>query len=460
MPPPFPNIGSKIRVICKKPTAHTLFLDVPGSKSWSNRAVVLAGMSPHPVVLQGFLFAEDCYWGLAALKTLGFEVECCLRTKQVRLVPPEAHFFQHQRHFFLPRRIFLGAAGTLARFFFAVILNWQNTHPLSPPLCVRLQARPQLCKRPLAPLIQALKSLNAQFFTSSHSLPVLLSSSNLKGSCHISTAVSGQFLSGLLLAASGTKHQIVVKRQDNLVQSHYVRMTLQALADFGAHVVTNPALDDFSILPTPGGLGTRSYTIEPDASTACYFIALAVLHNFSLRIHFLGSQSLQPDLQFISLLQKMGAHIELEKSHIFVCSQPQKTPLVGGFCIDFSECSDQSLTLGALALFATAPIRIFGVSHIRHHESDRIGCFVKNMQSLGVGVQEFLDGFLVHPLEKPPHELCGLWETWEDHRFAMAGFLIASVAPHVLLNHPHCVAKTAPQFFDDVQKLGFVFQFC
>lgn len=419
---------------------------IPGSKSFTNRAVVLAGMSASPVTLDGFLFSEDSYWGLDALIKLGFQIKIDVDLKKVAIVPPNQNFVSYQDLFF-------GKAGTLARFFPAVILNWQKTFPNSPALHAKVGGEAQLMRRPLSPLVVALKKLGANIY--SESMPMEISSSELHGSCDISGEVSGQFLSGLLLAACGSQNHIKINRTQNLVQPDYIRMTMESIRAFGGSVSCDPKLNTFDVQPSRKNLGVEQYIIEADASTSCYFIALAFLHNFNLCIKNLGSVTLQPDFQFLKILVQMGACIQVNPNETIVLKRPENLKPKGNFSFDFSLFSDQALTMGAVGLFADGPIEISGVSHIRHHESDRISCFVKNIQSLGLQIKEKSDGFVIYPIQKNLKEIYGEFETWEDHRFAMSGFLIASKINGIVINHPKCVEKTAPQFFQQVQDLGF-----
>ena len=151
----------------------------------------------------------------------------------------------------------------------------------------------------------------------------------------------------------------------------------------------------------------------------------------------------------------MGANIKISENEVFVSKKENFSKPKGNFTFDFSLYSDQALTMGAIGLFADGPILITGVSHIRHHESDRISCFVKNILSLGLKIDELPDGFKIYPIEKNLNEIKGEFETWEDHRFAMTGFLISSKLNQVSIQNPKCVEKTAPQFFNQVQELGF-----
>ncbi len=416
---------------------------IPGSKSIANRALILAGMSTNSTTLHKFLFAQDTYYGLLALQTLGFHINCNFEKEMVVISPSENRMGDY---------IFLGKAGTLARFFPAVILNWQNTFPRAPALTVTLDGEEQLKKRPLGEYLTALKTLDG--IIDANSLPTKISSSSLGGVCEISGRTSGQFLSGLLLAACGAKNKITIHRKENLVQPNYIEITIKMIQEFGGKIIANKELTKFEVYPIEK-LGRDNYIIEADASTACYFICLAFLHNFNLSILNLGKNTLQPDYKLTYILQEIGASIFIEETKTHVLKKEKLTQIKFSTKINCSDFSDQALTLGVLALFSNKPVEFYGIGHIRHHESDRISCFVKNLTNLGCEAYEKQDGFVVKPIEKNCREISGVWETFNDHRFAMSGFLLASLCPNVKINNPVVVEKTAPQFFELVKTLGF-----
>ncbi|BBH53138.1 3-phosphoshikimate 1-carboxyvinyltransferase [Fluviispira sanaruensis] len=420
-------------------------MSIFGSKSFTNRAIILAGMSPKSTKIEGFLFSEDSYWGLNALSILGFRIKINYTEKSVQIFPPFENF---QKDF----KIFLGKSGTLARFFPSVILNWQKTFPRFGRINVYTDAEEQLLKRPMQELVHSLKEINGNI--SNENLPMQISSSDLMGKCSIGGQTSGQFLSGLLLAAFGAKSQIDIDRINNLVQPDYVRMTLQSIESFGGQISYDPDLFHFKISPT-FNIGVDIYEVEADASTCCYFITLAYMHNFNLRIKNLGKLTLQPDFQFISILKTLGAHIECTDSEIFVCKKEIYTKPYGNISFDLSKLSDQALTLGIVALFADAPIEIRNISHIRLHESDRISCFVANLRSMSIRCEEYSDGFCVYPYQNDFSRLKSIWKTYDDHRFVMSGFILASFASNLFIENPNCVEKTAPMFFQQIKDLGF-----
>lgn len=468
-------------------------LRVPGSKSFTNRAAVLAGLCPAGVELEGVLFSDDSWWAFDSLARLGFCITLNMAAETVHVEPPQVPTPLALASLGAqPERLYFGMAGTLARFFPAVVLNYARTFPhvsalmassigdgtsaQGGGLSVIATGASRLCERPLSELILALRALGAKI--SSDKLPItfpnILGARALEGKCAISGKTSGQFLSGLLMAAAGSRNSIEIERVDTLVQPDYVRMTVGALAAFGAEVHHDPSLTLFRV-HCPEGLASTRYVIEADASTACYFLAFAALFNIDLILTNIGSSSLQPDLQFTSFLERLGVAVDVHEGSVRVHPRAHAAhaaaateligsgntaaafvPFRGGFEVDFHACSDQALTAGVLALFADAPIRVFGVEHIRAHESDRIASLVKNLVRLGVACTEEQGGFTVVP-PAPGTVLQGEWETHHDHRFGMTGFLVASRHWGVEILDPGCVEKTAPDFFVRMEKLGVRF---
>ena len=432
-------------------------LSVPGSKSFTNRAAVLAGLLGHAVRLSGVLFSDDSFWAFECLKRLGYEVTLCPENNEVTVAPPSEAFFAKSfggTENTAPVSLYFGMAGTLARFFPAVVLNYAHTHKKSWKEHWCLQAiatgEKRLCERPLRELTVALREMGGT--VRGEALPLHLETSPLQGHCVVSGSKSGQFLSGLLLAAAGSGNEVSIQRTENLVQPDYVRMTLQAISQFGVSIQHSEELTEFKVA---GGqrLSAESFHVEADASTACYFLAAAVLLNIELKIENIGSNSLQPDVHFVTFLEKLGVPVQILPGSLQVGKR--KGPITGGFAVDFSACSDQALTAGILALFASDKIEVKGIAHIREHESDRIACLVSNLKALGVNFAEWHDGFASEPAKQ---KLSGLWPTHHDHRFAMCGFLLALRNPEVEILDPACVAKTAPAFFTLMKLLGASYQ--
>lgn len=422
---------------------------ISGSKSFTNRSLVLAGMTRSPVTLEGVLFSDDSFWGLNSLANLGFQVQLSPSLKRVNLIPPESVNPNTTE-----TSLYLGQAGTLARFFPAVILNFEKVHGIR--VEAHLLGHAQLMGRPLAPLLDALRQWGV--IISGNSLPLKLVSTSLSASAKISGAKSGQFLSGLLLAGASQPNPLELERVENLVQPDYVRMTIESLEAFGARLESDSQLHRFRL---GGGLLTSPgvFQVEPDASTLCYFVLLAALLGFPVRFQGIGTDSLQPDVQFCKMIKQLGAPVECLPNEIRVLSRWEEHPKGNRPCFNMELCSDQALTMGILGLLFPTGIKVTGVAHIRHHESDRIASFCQNAKELGAQVWEMADGFEVGPL--PTFDSLGspkLWRTHHDHRFAMTGAILACLFPRQIgIEDPSCCQKTAPHFFKELESWGIPF---
>jgi 3-phosphoshikimate 1-carboxyvinyltransferase len=237
------------------------------------------------------------------------------------------------------------------------------------------------------------------------------------------------------------KHPVEIRVTDHIVQSDYVRITMEVLAAFGVQIEASEALDRFYV--TPAEFRAADYAVEADASTATYFAALGALLG-EVTISNLRLETTQPDIAFLDVLKGMGCGVEPGVT----VRGPEK--LRGGFTIDMRAFSDSCLTLAAIAPFADAPIEICGVGHIRHHESDRIGVMARILSDLGVPVEERADGLRI----SPALPRFGRVATHDDHRVAMSLAVLGLAGSGVQLVDPGCVSKTCPNFFELIAGLG------
>ncbi len=300
---------------------------------------------------------------------------------------------------------------------------------------------------PISDLLEALNELGCRA-RSDHETgcpPVTIESGGLRGGrASVSGDVSSQFVSGLLMALPNAKAQTTIEVSGQLVSHPYVAMTLAVMEAFGVKV----ARDDFRRFAIePAHYRGRNYAIEPDASAASYFFALAAITGGEITVSNLGTTSLQGDLAFVDALEQMGCSVVRE---------PASTTLKAGglraIDIDMNAISDTVMTLAVVALFARGATRIRNVSHIRHKESDRIAALATELRKLGARVEEHADGLVIDP--PSPESLQGARvATYDDHRMAMSFALAGLRIPGVTILEPGCVAKTYPRFWDDLEHL-------
>lgn len=430
-------------------------IHVAGSKSLTNRAIVVSALSGRPVHIHAPLLADDTWWGFLALQQLGFQLDLRHMPQSVLVRPPQLSKSAKAQD---PNglQIHVGQAGTLGRFLPAVLLNWQRVYQESTITRFQISAHEQLARRPLTPLVQALSALGGKVHTEGAlAFPLAIHVSRLSGECRIDGSQSGQFLSGLLIAAAGSRNACRITRLNNLVQPDYVRMTLQMLRDFGAQIDADEALTQLKVQAREWA-PPADYTIEADASTACYYAALACVLGVDVHVGNLGNGTLQPDFEFINLLRKFGYSIDVHLDRFSVYGARGRKGVTQILELDLSRCSDQALTVGVMSIVTGVAVSVRGIAHIRHHESDRIAAFCKNCLALGIPVEERPDGFALHS-KVNADVIRGDWPTYHDHRFALSGVVLAAWAHGMRVLNPVCMQKTAPAFVAHLQQLGVEF---
>lgn len=406
--------------------ADTL-LTLPGSKSITNRALLLAALGEDDVTLENALFSEDSRHMLNALTQLGFDAVSEESRLRMRVrgsggrIPAQT------------ANLFIGNAGTAARFLTAALTLGRGQFTVD--------GEPRMRERPIADLVNALNALGARVHAPSGCPPVEILANGLPGGyAEVRGEISSQFLSALLMVAPYAQQPVTLRVRGTLNSRPYVAMTVAMMRAFGGAVETEGE-DIFRVQP-----GTykppRIYTVEPDASGASYFFGLPALIGGSIVIKDLFRSSLQGDVAFVDVLAQMGCTVDETPQGLRVRA-PQNG--LRGVDVDLRDIPDTAQTLAALAPFAATPTRIRGIASARLKESDRVGATCAELRRLGVQVEEFADGMLIYPCAQfAPVQL----QTYNDHRMAMAFALLALRAPGVTLENPGCVAKTFPNFFE------------
>jgi 3-phosphoshikimate 1-carboxyvinyltransferase len=405
-------------------------VQIPGSKSLTNRALVLASLADGTSTLGGALVADDTEAMAAAMTQLGAVVDlrsdrCTVTGFGGRLRPG-------------PIDIDARLSGTTARFVLPVLTLGDGPYLLD-------GAQP-LRDRPMGPSIEALRRLGAQVDDSDRPghLPVVVRAGTLQGDgVGVDGVLSSQFTSGLLLAAAAMPDGLAVDLLGPVVSRPYLEMTLAVLRAFGVDAGSD---GERRLWVRPGGLQPTDYRIEPDASAASYFLAAAAICGGRVRVGDLGSASLQGDARFAELLERMGAEVH-QGPHV---TEVRGTGHLRGIDADLTDLPDMAQTLAAVAVFADGPTRVRGVEVIRGHETDRIAAVVTELGRCGIEADEHDDGFTVHPGTPRPARI----ETYRDHRMAMSFSLLGLRVPGIEIVDPGCVAKTFPDFFDHLARLG------
>ncbi|HEX6420227.1 MAG TPA: 3-phosphoshikimate 1-carboxyvinyltransferase [Acidimicrobiales bacterium] len=405
---------------------------VPGSKSLTNRALVCAALASGTSTLEGALEADDTVAMRAALADLGAGVRHDPAAGLLAVAGTGGALRPG------PVALDVRLSGTTSRFLLPVVALGRGAY--------RVDGMPPLRARPMGPVLDGVRSLGArvEHHGEPGHLPVtVLAPGGLDGGeVAVAGDTSSQFLSGLLLAAPCTRRGVRLTVTTPLVSQPYVRMTTAVMGAFGVEVADEgerPGAGPVLTVP-PGGYRAAGYRIEPDASTAAYFLAAAAIVGGRVTVAGLGAPSLQGDARFADLLGAMGATVERTGTATTVAGAGRLHALGE---VDMADMPDMAPTLAAVAVFADGPTRVTGVELIRWHETDRIAAVVAELRRAGIAAEEARDGFVVHPGHPRPARI----ETYDDHRMAMSFALLGLRSPGIEIADPGCVGKTFPGFW-------------
>lgn len=426
---------------------------VPGSKSMTNRALLIAALSDDEVTLEGVLFSDDSRVFLGSLQSLGFALQIDENKKQVILKGCGGKIPKKEAE------IYVGSAGTAARFLTAMLGCSDGTYTIL--------ASEQMKKRPMKPLFELLEQMGAEisYLEQEYFLPVRINGCRCRGRLHVNRtdgqisessleeqpayveldiSKSTQFLSAMLLIAPMFAEGIHIHITSEKTDGSYIRITRQMMEEFG--VVTEfDGKDYFS--PADAVYHKKEYTIEPDMSAACYFYAAAAITGGRALVRNVHKNNTQGDLKFLEVLSKMGAKIVEESEGIAVYGPKQGE--LKGISVNMNDFSDQTMTLAAIAPFCKDSVHIEGIGHIRLQESDRLHGIATELKRLGIRCEEEEAAITIYSGEPK----AGVVETYEDHRMAMAFSLIGLRAEGIVIDHPNCCRKTFENYFELLEEL-------
>lgn len=402
-------------------------VQIPGSKSITNRALLLAALADGVSTLDGVLFSDDSHWFIDGLLRLGVAVEVDQPRAQVRVHglgggPPAVE-----------AELWVELAGTAARFLLAYAALGQGHYMIDGTARMR--------QRPMADLIETLRDLGAYCYSmSDHSgLPIRVEACGLRGgAAGLAGDKTSQFLSALLMVAPYAQQDVELIMTSPLAATPYIDITTTMMARFGAHV-EQQGYERFHVRAGQRYHGQR-YQIEPDASNASYFFAAAAVTGGRVRVANLSRGSIQGDIAFLDVLAQMGCQIEAGADWAEVRGPQQ----LRGVDLDMSKLPDMAITLATLAPFADSPTTIRNVALIRHHETDRIAALASELGKLGVALDERDDGLTIYPGWQRAAEL----DAHHDHRMAMGLAVAGLKIPGVSIRGAEAVGKTFPNFFE------------
>ncbi len=415
--------------VTMEPVSGPVNADVtlPGSKSYTNRALILAAMGHGRSTITSALFSDDTHYMAESLRRLGISVQ---HNEE------HATFIVDGASGAIPAssaELYVGNSGTTARFITAFLALGRGEF--------MVDGNERMRMRPLSPLLGALEQLGVDVQSVRHTgcLPIRVRANGLKGGLvSLAGNTSSQYFSALLMVGPVTRDGLTIRVEGELVSKPYLDITADAMRAFGATMVNN----DYRSFQVKGGQRYQGveYQVEPDASAASYFFALAAVTGGRIRVRNLGSDSAQGDVHFVDILEQMGCTVRRDIDAIEV----QGPPKLRGVDVDMVEISDTVQTLAAIAPLASSPVTIRNVAHIRHKETDRLAAVATELRRLGVVVHERDDGLTIEPGTVQATAI----ETYDDHRMAMSFAVLGSAIPGITIRDPGCVAKTFPDFFE------------
>lgn len=403
-------------------------VNVPGSKSLSNRALLLAALAEGETELTNLLDSEDIEHMLNALTKLGINYRLS-EDKTQCVVQGNGDAFNVAE----PLELFLGNAGTAMR-----------------PLCAALAAsnvdtvltgEPRMEERPIGDLVDALREADAEvtYLKNEGYPPLQIKGKTLNGGeMSVDGSVSSQFLTALLMAAPLFSGDVTIRIKGELVSKPYIDITLDTMEKFGV-TVENDNYQTFTVSGDAMYIAPGKFMVEGDASSASYFLAAGAIKGGTVRVTGIGQNSIQGDIRFADVLEAMGATVVWHDEYVEITGAPLK-----GVNMDMNHIPDAAMTIATTALFAEGPTTMTNIYNWRVKETDRLAAMATELQKLGAKVEEGHDYIKVWPTDSLKHAEI---DTYNDHRIAMCFSLVALSDTPVTINDPGCTRKTFPDYF-------------
>ncbi len=407
---------------------------LPGSKSLSNRILLLAALCEGTTQVENLLDSDDIRHMLKALNAMGVEVSLN-EDKTIAQVHGKGGNFETPTE-----PLFLGNAGTAFRPLTAVLATSNGEYELI--------GEPRMEERPIGHLVDALHALDADIsYVKNKDYPPLKIVGNqlAGGKVEIDGSISSQFLTALLMAAPLFKNNTEITIKGELVSKPYIDITLGVMAKFGVRVENN----DYQSFVVTGNQQYQSpgrIMVEGDASSASYFVAAAAINGGTIRINGVGSASVQGDIGFANVMEQVGAKVEWHDDYLVVSKGELK-----GIDIDANAIPDAAMTLATVALFAKGKTAIRNIYNWRVKETDRLYAMATELKKLGAEVVEGHDFIEVTPTDNI--QLAEI-DTYDDHRIAMCFSMVAVGGHDVIINDPKCTYKTFPTYFETLASVS------
>ena len=423
---------------CRQPIDATV--TIPGSKSITNRALIAAALADGVSLLKGILLADDTRLMIDALKAMGIRitVDEAERTAEVTGCGG-----------FLPATgasVFCGNSGTTIRFCTALAALGRGSF--------ELDGVPRMHQRPIDGLTDALQVLGTgvEFPGQEGYPPLIIHGQGLRGGqVEFAAPRSSQWISALMLVAPYAQRELFVTVTGETPSLPYLKMTVAVMETFGVGVMAQYQDNNTKfIVDAPQRYQARGFEVEPDASNASYFLAAPAVAGGQVTVDGLGTASIQGDVRFVDVLERMGCAIE-RQPHRLTVRRPAELSTLRAIDIDLNDMPDMVPTLAVLALFADGPTTISNVDNLRIKETDRLSALANELRKLGADIDEKPDGLCIHPPETPTGATL---QTYDDHRMAMSFALAGLRHDAIAIENPSCCAKTFPDFFERFARMA------
>ncbi len=412
---------------------------IPGSKSLTNRAMVIASLARGTSIISNALFADDTECMIGALRALGFAITADSTEQRIEITGRGGHVPNTDAH------LECGNSGTTLRFCCALCALGHGRYSLD--------GVPRMRERPIGQLVTALQSLGAgaEYTQALNCPPVTLHAQGLRGGTVVfDRPPSSQFISALLMAAPAAAADVMIDVHGPVISAPYLTMTADLMDAFGATVIAEMREDGARfIIPSPQTYRPRDHRVEPDASNASYFLAAPAVAGGVVSVEGLGTESIQGDVKFVDLLETMGCEVTRSSQRLTVRG-PAAGCLLKAIDVDLNDMPDMAQTVAVLALFADGPTVIRNVANLRLKETDRLSALARELAALGARIEQREDGLTITP---PDRILPAKIHTYDDHRMAMSFALAGLGAEGVVIDDPNCVRKTFPDFFGSWDQL-------
>ena len=415
-------------------------IKLPGSKSISNRTLLLAALANGKTILHNVLDSDDTTRMLDALRSLGVELDYI--GENIWRVIGCSGKFPDKSGTDQPINLFLGNAGTAFRPLTAVLaLSGGNYF---------LHGVPRMHERPIGDLVDALRQIGADIMCINEGFPPLMISTakiDVSKPIKIRGNVSSQFLTALLMALPLTKQEATIEVVGELISKPYIEITLNLMAQFGVNVIKSD-WNHFTITEGSHYVSPKVLEVEGDASSASYFFATGAIGNGPVRVIGIGKNSIQGDVKFVDAIEMMGASVSKGMGFIEVSNSTHKLKAID---IDCNHIPDAAMTLAVMALFADGTTTLRNIASWRVKETDRLTAMATELRKVGAIVEEGADYIKITPPAKlTPNAVI---DTYDDHRMAMCFSLVSLGGVPITINDPKCVAKTFPNYFEEFAKI-------